>query len=101
MIYTDCPRWKGHILGGQNISHSKQKIVCVLFQTVSETELFHHTVVDRQEILHTVSNVSIYCSSDKVGTVYLVHRQHQCTLQLVYDMTCCSSVQCTVYCTQK
>jgi hypothetical protein len=24
------------------------------------------------EILHTVSNTGIYCSSDKVGTVYLV-----------------------------
>jgi hypothetical protein len=28
--------------------------------------------VDEKEILRTVSNASIYCSSDKVATVYLV-----------------------------
>jgi hypothetical protein len=28
--------------------------------------------VDKKEILRTVSNTGIYCSSDKVGTVYLV-----------------------------
>jgi hypothetical protein len=29
-------------------------------------------VVDKEEIFRTVSNTGIYCSSDKVGTVYLV-----------------------------
>jgi predicted transport protein len=29
-------------------------------------------IVDNKEILRTVSNTGIYCSSDKVGTVYLV-----------------------------
>jgi hypothetical protein len=29
-------------------------------------------IVDKKEILRTVSNIAIYCSSDKVGTVYLV-----------------------------
>jgi predicted transport protein len=29
-------------------------------------------IVDEKEILHTVSNTGIYCSSDKVGTVYLM-----------------------------
>jgi hypothetical protein len=29
-------------------------------------------IVDKKEILRTVSNAGIYCSSDKVGTVYLV-----------------------------
>jgi hypothetical protein len=29
-------------------------------------------IVDRKEVLRTVSNTGIYCSSDKVGTVYLV-----------------------------
>jgi hypothetical protein len=28
--------------------------------------------VDKKEILRTVSNTGIYCSSDKVDTVYLV-----------------------------
>jgi hypothetical protein len=35
--------------------------------------------VDEKEILHTVSNTSIYCSSDKVGTVSNIN-----TLQLVW-----------------
>jgi hypothetical protein len=29
-------------------------------------------IVDKKEMLRTVSNTSIYFSSDKVGTVYLV-----------------------------
>jgi predicted transport protein len=29
-------------------------------------------IVDKKEILRTVSNTGIYCSGDKVGTVYLV-----------------------------
>jgi hypothetical protein len=29
-------------------------------------------IVDKKEILHTVSNIGIYCSSDTVGTVYLM-----------------------------
>jgi hypothetical protein len=29
-------------------------------------------IVDKKEILRTVSDTGIYCSSDKVGTVYLV-----------------------------
>jgi hypothetical protein len=31
-----------------------------------------YKIVDKKEILSTVSNTGIYCSSDKVGTVYLV-----------------------------
>jgi hypothetical protein len=34
--------------------------------------LYRCKTVDKKEILHTVSNSGIYCSSDKVGTVYLV-----------------------------
>jgi len=51
--------------------------------------LYSCKIVDK-EILRIVYNIGIYCSSDKVGTVYLVqihfrkfHRQHLCTLQLV------------------
>jgi hypothetical protein len=35
--------------------------------------LYSSKIVDKKEILHTVSNTGLYCSSDKVGTVYLVH----------------------------
>jgi hypothetical protein len=34
--------------------------------------LYSSKTIDNKEILHTVSNTSIYCSSDKVGTVYVV-----------------------------
>jgi hypothetical protein len=34
--------------------------------------LYSSKIVDKKEILRTVSNTGIYCSSDKVGTVYLV-----------------------------
>jgi hypothetical protein len=34
--------------------------------------LYSPKIVDKKEILRTVSNASIYCSSDKVDTVYLV-----------------------------
>jgi hypothetical protein len=34
--------------------------------------LYSFKIADKKEILRTVSNTGIYCSSDKVGTVYLV-----------------------------
>jgi hypothetical protein len=34
--------------------------------------LYSSKTVDKKELLPTVSNTGIYCSSDKVGTVYLV-----------------------------
>jgi hypothetical protein len=34
--------------------------------------LYSSKTVDKKDILRTVSNTGIYCSSDKVGTVYLV-----------------------------
>jgi hypothetical protein len=34
--------------------------------------LYSSKIVHQKEILPTVSNTGIYCSSDKVGTVYLV-----------------------------
>jgi hypothetical protein len=57
------------------MGHSKQrKCTCVLFRTVSETaiSLYSSKIVYKKEILRTVSDTGIYCSSDKVGTVYLV-----------------------------
>jgi hypothetical protein len=34
--------------------------------------LYSSKIVDKKVILRTVSNTDIYCSSGKVGTVYLV-----------------------------
>jgi hypothetical protein len=34
--------------------------------------LYSSKTVDKKQILHTVSNTDIYCSSDKVDAVYLV-----------------------------
>jgi hypothetical protein len=34
--------------------------------------LYSSKIVDKKEILSTVSNIGIYCSSDRVGTVNLV-----------------------------
>jgi hypothetical protein len=34
--------------------------------------LYNSKIVDKKELLRTVSNTSIYCSSDNVGTLYLV-----------------------------
>jgi hypothetical protein len=34
--------------------------------------LYSSKIADKKEILGTVSNTGIYCSSDKFGTVYLV-----------------------------
>jgi hypothetical protein len=34
--------------------------------------LYSSKIVDKKEILRAVSNSGVYCSSDKVGTVYLV-----------------------------
>jgi hypothetical protein len=36
------------------------------------TSLYSCKIVDKKEILRTVSNTGIYCSSDRVGSVYLV-----------------------------
>jgi predicted transport protein len=33
--------------------------------------LYSSEIVDKKEILRTVSNTGIYCSSDKAGTVYI------------------------------
>jgi hypothetical protein len=51
----------------------------------SSISLYSSKIIDKKEILRTVSNTGIYCSSDKVGAVHVrkFSRQHQCTLQLV------------------
>jgi hypothetical protein len=66
-----------NILGGHSIGYSKQKLcmyMCPIpngFRDIA-ISLCSSKVVDKKEILRTVSDTGIYCSSDKVGTVYLV-----------------------------
>jgi hypothetical protein len=62
--------------------------------------LYSSKTVDKKEILRTVSNTDIYCSSDKVGTVYLVQYIFENSTVNINalcnsceDMACCSSVQ--------
>jgi hypothetical protein len=43
--------------------------------------LYSSKIVDKKEILRTVSNTGIYFSSDKVGTVYLY--SVQCTVLIL------------------
>jgi hypothetical protein len=69
---TECPRRKGQ--------YSKQKIVymyiCRIMNGFRDTAIsLSSKIVDNKEILRTVSNTGIYCSSDKVGTVYLVKKK--------------------------
>jgi hypothetical protein len=73
----NVPGGKVNILLGHSVSHCKWNRVHL---HVSYSERFRDRaillcsseIVDKKEILRTVSNTGIYCSSDKVGTVYLV-----------------------------
>jgi hypothetical protein len=94
-----------NILGGHSMGYS-----CVLFWTVSEIELFPCTVPKllmrkRYCILFLIP---VYCSSDKVGTVYQVrHIFENSTVNInalcnsCEDMACCSSVKHTMFCAVK
>jgi hypothetical protein len=48
--------------------------MCPILNSFQERaiSLYSSKIVDKKKILHTVSNTGIYCSSEKVGTVYLV-----------------------------
>jgi hypothetical protein len=69
----------------QNVSRGKVIVSAILSKKVyvymrpvpygfrdRDISLYSCKIVDKKEILRTVSNTGIYCSSDKVGTVYLV-----------------------------
>jgi hypothetical protein len=65
--------------------------------------LYNSKIVYKKDILRTVSNTGIYCSSDKVGSIYLVYyiiKNSTVNINTLCnsceDMACCSSVQCTV-----
>jgi hypothetical protein len=70
---------KANILGGHSNGHSKQKkkihmYVCRIPNGFRDRAIsqYSYKIVDEKEILCTISNTGIYCSSDTVGTVYLV-----------------------------
>jgi hypothetical protein len=65
---------KVNILGGHSIGHSKQNVymyMCAIPNGFRDRAiaLYSSKIVDKKEILRTVSNTGIYCSTDKVGTV--------------------------------
>jgi hypothetical protein len=73
----DVPGGEVNILGGHSIGYSTQKVymyMCPIPNGFRDKviSLYSSKIVDKEEILRTVSNICIYCSSDKVGTVYLV-----------------------------
>jgi hypothetical protein len=64
--------------------------------------LYSSKIVDKKEMLLIVSNAGIYCSSDKVGALYLVYYIFENSAVNINalcnsceDMASCSSVQCT------
>jgi hypothetical protein len=71
------PGGKVNILGGHSTGHSKQKGVYVhviIPNSFRDTaiSLYSSKIVDNKQISRTVSNTGIYCSGDKVGTVYVL-----------------------------
>jgi hypothetical protein len=72
------PRGNVNILGGHSIGHSKQNIVYIYTCPIPNgfrgrvISLHSSKIVDNKQIIRTVSITGIYCSSDKVGTVYLL-----------------------------
>jgi hypothetical protein len=66
-----------NILRGHSIGHSKHKVymyMCPIpigFRDIA-ISLYSSKIIDKKEILRTVSNSGIYFSSDKVGTIVLV-----------------------------
>jgi hypothetical protein len=66
-----------NILGGHSIGHSKKKLymhMCPIPNGFRDIiiPLYSSKSFNKKEILRTVSNTGIYCSSDKVCRVYLV-----------------------------
>jgi hypothetical protein len=71
------PGRKVNIVGGHSIGHSQQNLymyMCPISNGFRDRaiSLYSSKIVDKKEILRTVSKTGIYCSSDKVGIVYLI-----------------------------
>jgi hypothetical protein len=102
-LYTGCPR-RRLIFWEVIVSVILSKKVYMYMRPIpigfrNGAILLYSSKTADKEILRVVSETSIYCSSDKVGTVYLVNINALCSS--CEDMACCSPVQCTVYCTVK
>jgi hypothetical protein len=76
------------------------------FRDISTSiSLYNCKTVDKKDILRTVSNTGIYCSSDKVGTVYVVlyifynSADINALCNSCEDVSRYSSAQRAVYCT--
>jgi hypothetical protein len=77
LLIQDAPGGKVNILGGQSIGYSKPKLYMYMCPIPNgfrnrAISLYSSKIVDKKEILRTVSNTGIYCSREKVGTVYSV-----------------------------
>jgi hypothetical protein len=68
-----------------------------------DISVYSSKTVNEKEILHTVSDTGVYCSSGRFSTVYLVQYIFENSTVNINklcksceDMVCCSSVQCAV-----
>jgi predicted transport protein len=78
MVIQSVPKWKETIVEGHSIGHSEQKVymyMCPIQNDLRDRTISLYScskIVDKKEILRTVSNTGIFCSGDKIGPVYLV-----------------------------
>jgi hypothetical protein len=73
--YTECPKkifWE--VIVSVILSKEVYMYMCPIPNGFRDTaiSLYISKIVDKKEVLRTVSNTGIYCSSDKVGTPYIV-----------------------------
>jgi hypothetical protein len=99
---------KLNILGGLNFGHSKQKKSMYMYPIPKSfgdraISLYSSKIFGKKEILRTVSNTGIYCSSGEVGTWYNTFSKippstskHFATRVRMWRVACLYSVQCSV-----
>jgi hypothetical protein len=81
LVYIGLPRGKVNILDGHSIGDSKQKSVNMYMYPIPNAfldtaiSLYSSKAVDKKEILRTVSNTGICCSSDRIGKEFLMTSQ--------------------------
>ena len=89
----NVPGGKVSILGGHSIGRSKQKWMCVLFRTVSQIELFECTtaklLIRKRYYVYVLFLIPVFIVQVTQLVQFIInvrkfHRQHQCTLQLVW-----------------
>jgi hypothetical protein len=71
-VHTECPRRKGQYSGKSQYRSYYGKSVYVHVFHSELFSLYSSKICDKKEILRTVSNIDVYCSSDRFGAVYLV-----------------------------